>query len=58
MFKSLLNFLKNLFAGPTLFDELESYIVAGNPQSAADVEHLERGFYERQNRQMLWHFKE
>lgn len=58
MIKSILQFLKNLFTTPTLYDELEAHIVAGNPQSQADVEQLERGFYERRNRQMLWHFKE
>lgn len=58
MFQSILEFFKNFLSAPTLFDELEAHIVAGNPQSQADVEQLERGFYERQNRQMLWHFKE
>jgi len=58
MFKSIIEFLKDLFKSPTMFDQLEAHIIAGNPQTAADVEQLERGFYDKHQRQVLWHFKE
>ena len=58
MITALFAFLKNLFKSPTVFDQLEAHIVAGNPQNAADVEQLERGFYNRYQRETLWHFKE
>ena len=58
MIIALLAFLKNLFNSPTIHDQLEAHIIAGNPQSAADIEQLERGFYNRYQRETLWHFKE
>jgi len=56
MFKSLFEKLKNLFTIPTMFEQLEAHIVAGNPQTAGDVEQLERGFYNRYQRNRLWDF--
>lgn len=58
MIIALLTFLKDLFRGPTVFDRLEEHILAGKPQNAADVESLERGFWDRHQREVLWHFKE
>jgi len=58
MIIALLTFLKDLFRSPSIFEQLEAHIVAGNPKTAADVEQLERGFYDRYHREVLWHFKE
>jgi hypothetical protein len=58
MIKQILEFLKDLFKSPTMFDQLEAHIIAGNPQTPADVEQLERGFYNKYQRDALWHFKE
>lgn len=54
MFTNLYSFFKDLLKARTLFDNLEAHIVAGNPQDAADVERLERGFYDRQKRDTYW----
>ena len=58
MFRSIIEFFKSLFEVPSMFQQLEQYIVAGNPQTAADVEQLERGFYNRYQRETLWNFHE
>jgi len=54
MFKNFLRALRNLFKTKTMFESLEAHIIAGNPQSAADVEQLERGFYNRYQRNVYW----
>lgn len=58
MLIALFAFLKDLFRSPSIHDQLEQHIIAGNPQTAADVEQLERGFYNKYQREVLWHFKE
>jgi hypothetical protein len=58
MLIALLSFLKDIFKSQTIHDQLEAHIVAGNPQNAADVEMLERGFYNRYQQQSMWHFRE
>jgi hypothetical protein len=45
MFKSILEFLQDIFKNPVIRDDLEAYIVSNNPQNAGDVEKLEREFY-------------
>jgi hypothetical protein len=54
MIIAFIAFLKNIFRSPTLHNELEAHIVAGNPLTAGDVERLERGFYQRYQRETLW----
>ena len=52
MFKSFIKFLSKLFATENFHNNLEAYIVAGNPQDSHDVDRLEREFYQkRANRQ-------
>jgi len=58
MFKLVIEFFRDLIRLPSMFDELESHIISGNPQSAADVEQLEKEFYRKRQLQSLWHFKE
>lgn len=45
MFKKFLIGLQQFFLGKSLDDELEDFIAARNPQSAGDVEALERAFW-------------
>ena len=52
MFRSIFEFLSKLFTTESFHNNLEAYIVAGNPQDANDVDRLEREFYyKRANRQ-------
>lgn len=55
---ALLSFIKSLFKSSSIHNQLEAHIIAGNPQNAADVELLERGFHDKYQREVLWHFKE
>jgi len=57
MFKSVLQSIMQWLSGPTLHQNLEAYIVAGNPQTADDVERLERSFYETRQRNALWQIR-
>ena len=45
MFKSIIEFLKKLVETDNIHNNLEAYIVAGNPQDPGDVDRLEREFY-------------
>jgi hypothetical protein len=54
MFKTIIDFFRKLFTAPTMFEGLEAHIIAGNPQNAADIEQLERGFYNRYQRNLYW----
>lgn len=58
MFTKIIQFFEDLFSIPTFFEQLEQHIVNGNPQTPADVELLERGFYQRYQRDTLWNFHE
>lgn len=44
MFKKFVNSVSNFFKSYTVWTNLESYIAAGNPQTAADVDRLEREY--------------
>lgn len=44
MFKKLFKFIREIRVAMNAYDSLDSYIEAGNPQSAADVERLEREY--------------
>ncbi len=50
MFKSIIRFFKEIFDLKSLNSALESYIVAGNPQTPGEVEQLEKEFYARYER--------
>lgn len=54
MLGKLYSFFKDLFETKEQLGNLESYIMAGNPQTAEDVEMLERGFYNREQRNAIW----
>ena len=58
MLENIIKFIKNIFVLPTVHDELESYIIAGNPQDAHDIDRLERQFYENRKKQSLMFFRE
>jgi hypothetical protein len=58
MLENIIKFIKNIFILPTVHDELEAYIVAGNPQDTNDVDRLERQFYESRRRQSMMFFHE
>lgn len=58
MFTTIIAFLKKIFTVPSIHDNLEAYIVAGNPQDTNDVDRLEREFYERRRRQSMMFFHE
>lgn len=45
MIRSFLEWLDRKLSGPTTYDTLEAYIVAGNPKDELDVERLERQFH-------------
>jgi hypothetical protein len=45
--KTFIEFLKSLFRVESISDNLEAYIIAGNPQDVGDVDRLEREFYNR-----------
>jgi len=54
MLDKLYSFFKDLFKTKEQLNNLEAYIMAGNPQNAGDVEILERGFYYREQRNAIW----
>jgi hypothetical protein len=41
---TVIEMFKSVFMNPVIQNDLEAYIVAGNPQNAGDVERLEREF--------------
>lgn len=45
MIKQILEFLRDIFRTPSIHDALEAYITTGNPQTADDVDRLEREFF-------------
>ena len=47
MFEKFIKFVKGLFAEDNIQDNLEAFIIAGNPQDPGDVDRLEREFYAR-----------
>lgn len=57
MFSKILDKIKEIFRPETIYDNVEAYIVAGNPQTSADVDRLERGFYERHRRHIWWNLE-
>ena len=58
MLNAIIEFFKKLFTNPSIHDNLEAYIVAGNPQDVNDVDRLERTFYEQRRRQTMMFFHE
>ena len=46
--KAIINFLKKLFTTDSIQNNLEAYIVAGNPQNPGDVDRLEREYQQKQ----------
>lgn len=55
MLTSIIEFFKAIFANPVLTNDLEAYIIAGNPQDTGDVDRLEREFYQqRKHLNMYW----
>ncbi len=44
MFINFIKMIKALFGDQQSHSRLETFILAGNPQSTLDVEHLERAF--------------
>lgn len=54
MLDKIIDSFKKIFEPETIYDNVDAYIVAGNPQTPDDVERLERGFYERYNRGFWW----
>ena len=58
MFKNIFKRISKLYRSRSLHDDLESQIIRGNPQTAADIENLERGFYQRYRRDTLWNSKD
>ena len=59
MFQYIINTLKQLLKSPTVHHSLDQYITSHNPQTAEDVDRLEREFY-RKNTQIhnYHHFHE
>lgn len=47
MFRSFIAYIREFFRTPTYHDNLEAYIIAGKPQDSADVDRLEREFYNK-----------
>jgi hypothetical protein len=47
MFKTIWNTLREILRSPTMHDNLEAHIVAGNPQNEADIERLVEEFHDR-----------
>ena len=47
MIKQILEFLRDIFRPESLHDALDAYIISGNPQTADDVDRLEREFFRR-----------
>lgn len=45
MLRSIVAILKEIFFNPVMKNDLDAYIVAGNPKDASDVERLERDFH-------------
>ena len=50
MLANLLERLAEMFPGSDYQSRLEQYIASRNPQSAADVEHWERQYFQDQQR--------
>lgn len=44
MYNKIVEILRSVFRNPVIHDNLEAYIVAGNPQNAEDVDRLEKEF--------------
>lgn len=55
MFAGFIKMIMALFETQESHSRLEAYIIAGNPQSTLDVEHLERKF-EREERARQAHY--
>lgn len=47
MFNSIIEFVREVFKEKSVFNSLEAYIIAGNPQGPDDVDRLEREFWEK-----------
>ena len=47
MLISIIKFFKAIFSNPVLQNDLEAYIIAGNPQDPGDVDRLEREFHQQ-----------
>lgn len=48
--KAIIDFIKDVFKERTIYDSLEAYIVAGNPQGPEDVDRLEREYWDKNHR--------
>jgi hypothetical protein len=58
MLASIIAFFRNIFSASKAYDNLEAYIVAGNPQDTHDVDRLEREFYEKRRQRSMMFFHE
>ena len=56
MFATLLERLAEMFPGSDYQSKLEQYIAQRNPQNTADVEMLERQYYQDRQRGLVWNF--
>ena len=54
MLSNLLKRLAEMFPGSDYQSRLEQYIASRNPQSAADVEHWERQYFQDQQQGIVW----
>lgn len=48
--KSIIQFIKEVFKEKEIYDSLEAYIIAGNPQGPDDVDRLEREYWQKNHR--------
>jgi hypothetical protein len=54
MFKSIAEFIKKIFTVKSEFSRLEEAIAASNPLTAADVEKVEREFWDKNSRPSIF----
>ena len=58
MLVNLLQRLAQMFPGSNYQSRLEQYIVNRHPQNTADIEMLERQYYQDQQRGIVWNISE
>jgi len=49
MLKQIIEFIRDIFRSQSMYDSLDAYITAHNPQNAGDVDRLEKEFYQRRS---------
>lgn len=58
MFRTFIQYLQDILRARRDFDNLEVFITSGNPQTAEDVDRLERQFYEQRRNNAFTYFHE